>query len=260
MGWVDEAMLDRCERFAPPLVPRWGLPVKDGRRMPSRNRESGNGIFKFIYPLPVSWVVWLLANYFLSFFVFVSPVFSVRNQLSDNWITDFKWPVIRIWFENSYGLKTVNQFETSYLSLLKSNNCWFGGPVIRIEAGIQIVWGRNQFEHGPYSIQFKSFSAGKQLENGLKTVWNQLCMSTHVKTDDLKTVTDLKTVIFRKQLWIRITGHFGGPVIPVNYVWKQLWIENSYADRKQLFVSYWIRITADFGDQLSGSDQIRITT
>ena len=148
--------------------------------------------------------------------------------------------------------------------LLKSNNCWFWGePFIRIEAGIQTVlrpksvWTRSVFN--PDSNRFSQ-------ENSLKTVWkqfenssNQLCMSIHVKIDDLKTVTDLKTVIFLKTVMNPDNWSFRGTSYP-DSVWKQLWIENNYADRKQLFVSYWIRITADFGDQLSGSDQIRITT
>ena len=110
--------------------------------------------------------------------------------------------------------------------LLKSNNCWFWGDQLsKLRLEFKLFWGRNQFEHGPYSIQiqtvFSRKTAWKRFESSLKTVWNQLCMSTHVKIDDLKTVTDLKTVIFWKQLWIRITGHFGGPVIRIQF-------ENSY--------------------------------
>ena len=148
--------------------------------------------------------------------------------------------------------------------LLKSNNCWFWGDQLSgLRLEFKLFWGRNQFEHGPYSIQiqtvFRRKTALKRFESSLKTVWNQLCMSTHVKIDDLKTVTDLKTVIFWKPVINPDNRSFRGTSYP-DSVWKQLWIENSYADRKQLFVSYWIQISADFGDRLSGSDQIRITT
>ena len=115
--------------------------------------------------------------------------------------------------------------------LLKSNNCWFWEDQLSgLRLEFELFWGRNQFEHVPCSIQiqtvFRRKTAWKRFESGLKTVWNQLCMSTHVKIYDLKTLTDLKTAIFWKQLWIRITGHSGNQLSGFSLKtvtdWKQL--------------------------------------
>ena len=92
-----------------------------------------------------------------------------------------------------------------------------GGPVTRIEAGIQTVlrlksvWTRSVFD--PDSNCFQAENSLKTVWKQFKTFWNQLCKSTQVKIVDLKTVTDLKTVMKTvtdwNQLWIRITANFG---------------------------------------------------
>ena len=128
--------------------------------------------------------------------------------------------------------------------LLKSNNCWFwGDQLFGLRLEFKLFSGWKQFEHGPDSIWIQTvfrretvwtwFETGYAYQLSLKTVWNQLCVPTQIKIVDLKIVTDLKTVIFWKQLWIRITGHFGGPVIRIqfgnSYGLKTVTrIENSY--------------------------------
>ena len=144
--------------------------------------------------------------------------------------------------------------------LLKSNNCWFWEDQLSgLGLKFKLVWGRNQFEHGPYSIQiqivFRRKTAWKRFESSLKPVM-------HVnsrKNWRFENSCRFERIVFWKTVMNPDNWSFRGTSYP-DSVWKQLWIENSYADRKQLFVSYWIRITADFGHQLSGSDQIRITT
>ena len=144
--------------------------------------------------------------------------------------------------------------------LLKSNNCWFWGDQLSgLRLEFKLFWGRNQFEHGPYSIQiqivFRRKTAWKRFESSLKPVMHVNSRKNWRFENNYR----FENSYFLKTVMNPDNWSFRGTSYP-DSVWKQLWIENSYADRKQLFVSYWIRITVWIRDQLSGWDQIRITT
>ena len=149
--------------------------------------------------------------------------------------------------------KLLISFKPVICQLLKSNNCWFWGDQLSgLRLEFKRFWGRNQFEHGPHSIQiqtvFSRKTAWKRFENSLKPVM-------HVnsrKNWRFENSYRIENSYFLKTVMNPDNWSFGGTSYP-DSVWKQLWIENSYADRNHLFVSYWIRITVwFFGDQLSG--------